>query len=148
MDKCVERLKHEGLNLIILKDGCTIFTSTKDGMLPLLEAIDSVGLHELRDSVVIDKIVGKAAALLMCYFNAGEAHCEVSSLRAQTVLDRQGIKFHSEKVIPEIRDKTGTDICPFEKTVIDVEEPEIGYKRLLAKMEALILPKTLFDGKS
>lgn len=130
-----ERLGLEGLHLIILKDGKTVFTSSRDGMQPLLEAIDSVGMAMLEGSVVVDKIVGKAAALLISYFNAREAHCLVLSVRGRDVLDKQGIRYYSESIIPEIRNKLGTDICPFEKAVLDVENPEEGYKRLSAKMK-------------
>lgn len=135
MDNYTERLRREGLNLIILKDGKTVFTSGREGMQPLLEAIDFVGLPVLKDSVVADKIVGKAAALLISYFKAREAHCTVLSVRAKKVLDKQGIKCYPETMIQEIRNKLGTDICPFEKAVLDVEEPEEGYKRLTAKMK-------------
>lgn len=135
MDNYTARLRRDGSNLIILKDGEIVFTSNKDGMQPLLEAIDCIGLHVLRDSIVVDKIVGKAAALLISYIKASEVHCIVLSVRAKKVLDKQGIKYNSETMIQEIRNKLGTDICPFEKAVLDVEEPEEGYKRLAAKMK-------------
>lgn len=133
MDNYLEMLKHEGLNLIILKNGKTIYTSKREGMQPLLEAINSIGLTNLKESIVVDKIVGKAAALLICYFKAKETYSITLSVRGKEVLNKHGIKCYAETTIQEIRNRLGTDICPFEKSVLDVEEPEEGYKRLLSK---------------
>ena len=135
MTDYLERLRREGLHLIILKDGKTIFTSSEEGMRPLLEAINRIGLPELNGSIVVDKIVGKAAAILISYFKAKETHCIVLSVRAREVLDKHGIKYCSEQVIPEIRNKLGTDICPFEKIVLEVEDPKEGYELLSAKLK-------------
>jgi len=76
----IRRLRREGFNLIILKNDKTLFTSCEDGMRPLFEAINSLGSSTLEDSVVVDKIVGKAAALLLSYFKVKEVHCIVLSI--------------------------------------------------------------------
>jgi len=138
LDGYVERLRREGLNLIILKGDETLFTSNREGMRPLLEAINSLGLSKLRDSIVVDKIIGKAAALLVSYFKAEEAHCVVLSMRAREVLERQVIRYYSERLIPEMMNKFGTDVCPFEKAVLDVDDPEEGYERLSVKLKSLM----------
>ncbi|MFH0897440.1 MAG: DUF1893 domain-containing protein, partial [Candidatus Bathyarchaeota archaeon] len=108
MDKYIQRLKEEGLNLIIVKDGRTIFKSIKEGMQPLLEAIRSLDAPTLKDSIVTDKMVGKAAALLISYFKAKEVHCTLISVRATEVLKRHEIKYYSEKLLPEIANRLGT----------------------------------------
>ena len=136
MNNYLQRLRAEDLHLIILKDGKTVFTSNEEGMQPLFDAIDIFGLPILRKSVIIDKVVGKAAALLITYFDAWKVHCIVLSIRALEFLDNRGIKHYEERVIPEIKNKLGTDICPFEKSVLDVEDPEEGYELLSAKLKS------------
>jgi len=133
----VDELSRAGLSLMILKGGETVFTSSEEGMRPLFEAINHLGLPRLEGSLIVDKIVGKAAALLVSYFKAAEVRCAVMSARARGVLAKQGIEYHAEKTIPEIMNKFGTDICPFEKTVLDVEDPEEGYERLYAKLKTM-----------
>jgi hypothetical protein len=132
-----QRLRREGLNLIILKGDKTLFTSREEGMRPLFEAIDSLGLSTLEDSIVADKIVGKAAALLVSYFKAREVHCIVLSERAREVLDKRRIRHYPERLTPEIMNRLGTDICPFERAVLDVEDPEKGYERVYTKLRSL-----------
>ncbi len=137
MNYHIQRLKLEGLNLIILKGDKTLFTSRGEGMLPLYEAANSLGLSALEGSLVVDRIVGKAAALVVSRFKAVEVHCIVLSLRAMEVLDRQGIKHYSERLTPEIMNKLGTGICPFEDAVLDVEDPAMGCELVYAKLRSL-----------
>lgn len=107
-------------------------------MRPLLEAIDTIGLTMLNDTIVVDKIVGKAAALLVSYFQAQEVHCGVLSAKAMELLNRQGIRYCYQKLIPIIMNKSGTDICPFEKVVMDIENPQEGYEQLSAQLKSFV----------
>ena len=53
---------------------------TKEGgAAPLLQAIEEIGRDDLAGSIVADKVVGKAAALLMAYFAAGEVYAGILS---------------------------------------------------------------------
>jgi len=49
------KLQDGGFTLLIIKSGKPIFSSKMDGMGPLLEAINTVGLSMLYGSIVIDK---------------------------------------------------------------------------------------------
>jgi len=136
----LRRLDEEGLSLIIMADGKTVFSSNKDGMVPLLEAIDKIGASRLSGSVVVvDKIVGKAAALLICVFKAQKVYTKMMSVKAIKMLDDNSIEYSAGKIIPEILNKTGTDICPFEKAVSETDDPEEGNKRLRELVKKLKL---------
>jgi len=126
----IKKLDKEELNLLILKDGEIIYSSKQDGMAPLLEAIDQLGLEKLLNSTVVDKIVGKAAALLITYFKAEEVYTKLLSRSAIEVLKKYGISYAAEKVIDYIRNKEDKDICPFEKMVLKIEDPKEGYKKI------------------
>jgi len=99
-------------------------------MLPLLEAIDQLGPRALADSTVVDRIVGRAAALLISYFKAKEVYTRLLSRRAIEILENHGIAYAAERVVNVIRNKDDTDICPFEKMVLRIDNPEEGYRKL------------------
>lgn len=145
MNDYLKRLRREGLNLLILKGGKPLFTSGEEGLRPLFDAINSSGLSLLEDTVVVDKIVGKAAALLISYFKATEVHCIVLSVKAKEVLERQGIQHYWETLTPVITNRTGTGICPFEKAVMDVEDPRQGYERVYSTLKSLGILKNDYD---
>lgn len=133
----IKRLRQEKLNLIILNEDTTLFTSSEEGMKPLIEAINLLGISKLEDAIVVDKIVGKAAALLISYFKAKKIHCIVLSMKGRTILDNNGIKHSEERLTPEIMNRRGTDLCPFEQAVRDVDDPLKGYERVSTTLKAL-----------
>lgn len=135
------KLQDGGFTLLIIKGGKPIFSSKKDGMGPLLEAINTVGKSELRGSIVVDKMVGKAAALLICLFKAQEVHTYIMSLRATKVLEKYAIKYSFEESVPELLNRFGTDICPFEKAVLASDDPEEGLRRLTSEVKRLAAMK-------
>ncbi len=137
----IKILDEEELNLIIIKKRKLIFKSSKKGMVPLLEAIENLGLAKLSNSIVIDKLVGKAAALIICFFKAREVQTPILSVKARDVLEKYEIKHSSDTVIPKIMNKSGTDICPFEKAVSETQDPVEGYKQVIIEAKKLgILP--------
>ena len=137
MNDHIKRLRREELNLIIVKEDTTLFTSSEEGMKPLFEAINRVGVFTLEDAIVIDKIVGKAAALLISYFKAKEVHCIVLSTKGRTILDNHRITHYEEKLTPEIMNRRGTGLCPFERAVRDVDDPREGYERVSVTLKEL-----------
>jgi len=134
LESLVSILDQQGLSLLILKGGETIYSSRKGGMLPLLGAIDQLGLRALADSTVVDRIVGRAAALLISYFKAKEIYTKLLSRRAIEILEKHGIAYAAEKVVNTIRKKDDTDICPFEKMVLTLDNPEEGYRKLKSEL--------------
>ncbi len=130
LESLISLLDQQGLNLLILKGDKTIYSSKEGGMLPLLEAIDQLGLRALADSTVVDQIVGRAAALLISHFKAKEVYTKLLSKRAIEILEKQGIAYAAKRVVSTIRNKDDTDICPFEKMVLTIDNPEEGYRKL------------------
>jgi hypothetical protein len=133
----IKKLRREKLNLIILKEDMILYMSSEEGMKPLIEAINMVGISTLEDAIVIDKIVGKAAALLISYFKAKKVHCILLSIKGRTVLDNHNIKHYEEKMTPEIMNRRGTGLCPFEQAVRDVDDPLEGYERVSTTLKTL-----------
>ena len=116
-----------GLDLMILKDGVTIFSGAGDGIIPLMEAVEALGLEQLNGSVVVDRVVGKAAALVIGYFKAAYVYTKVLSKRGASVLDNCGIGCVTEEVVEEIMNRDGTDMCPFEKAVLNIDDLLEGF---------------------
>ena len=135
MTNLISRLDSENVSLIIIKDGKVLFSNEEGGMKPLIKAVRMFSSNELIDTVVIDRIVGKASALIIAFFGAKEVHGKVMSLRGRELLKKQRIKINYEKLVPEILNRSETDICPFEKAVFKIEEPEVGYKTIVMMIE-------------
>ncbi|MBS7638675.1 DUF1893 domain-containing protein [Candidatus Bathyarchaeota archaeon] len=133
MSQLIKELERKGLSLLIYREGEAIYSSSEGGVIPLLRAVDLIGLEGLRGSVVADKVIGKAAALLIIYFQASEAHAILISSQAREVFLKRGLKHSYRRETLQILNRDGSDICPFEKLVMDINEPEEAYRRIRAQ---------------
>lgn len=122
---------------MLCKDGRRLYASSEDGMRPLLAAIDAVGLPGLEGARVVDKVVGKAAALLIAHIRAAEVYAGLISKKGQALLRRRGIIAEADAVVPEIRDMTGRALCPFERLVDGTDDPSEGYRLIRERVREL-----------
>jgi len=130
-------LKERGLNLAIFKDGELVFSSSQEKLSPLVQAIEEVGLERLEGCVVADRIIGRAAALLMCLMRAREAHALVMSKEALRALERHGIAARAGELVERIMAPDGRAPCPFERLVEGVEEPEEAYRLVVRRLKGM-----------
>jgi hypothetical protein len=127
----------EGFSLVLYKDHRRLYASAEDGMRPLLAAIDAVGLPGLEGVSVVDKVVGKAAALLIAHICASEVYAGLISEKGQALLRRRGITTEADTVVPEICDMTGQALCPFERLVDGTDDPSEGYRLIRERVREL-----------
>jgi hypothetical protein len=120
----IQRLEDESKGLIILKNDREIYSSAESGIAGLLNAMERIGATSLKDSVIVDKVVGKAAALIMTCFAAREVHARIMSVAATSVLQKHSTTFSYLQLVDEIMDRSGLGICKFEKLVSEVEDPK------------------------
>ncbi len=136
MNGYLEELDKTGNSLMIYKGGRLIFQSASKGIRPHLEAIETHG-EALHGTLMVDKIVGRAAALLILYSEAAEAHAQVLSRPGKQVLDMHGLPTRYEELVDNIKMKDGSIYCPFERMVQGVTDPIEAYAAIVEKMGSL-----------
>ncbi|MBE6336324.1 MAG: DUF1893 domain-containing protein [Lentimicrobiaceae bacterium] len=123
---------------IMVKKGDKVFSSVERGVKPLIHLIDN-DLYFFNNSSVADKVIGKAAALLMVYGRIKEVHTIIISEPAIEVFNSYNIIFHYDKKVTNIINRNGDDICPMEKLCLNIDDPEIAYyaiKELLKELNS------------
>ena len=107
-----------------------IFTSSGDGLLPLLEYIGKFAPYE-RDVTVFDRVVGNAAALLLKKIFCHEVYSSLGSEFAVKTLSSFGISYHFTEIVPYIQNRSQQDMCPMEKLSMN-KSPEAFYAACLS----------------
>ncbi len=110
----VADLENRQLSIVIEKDGKIVFESVEPMLKPLYICLKEKA-DEMNGSVVIDKIVGRAAAFLCALGNVSAVYTPVASESARDVLVKAGIELQARKIIPHIMNRDNTDYCPMEK---------------------------------
>jgi len=110
----------------VINDG-RIWESDLPGLRPLMYWLNNEP-EVLKGSYVIDKVVGKASALLLTYGAAVKVHGKTMSKTADEILTRYGIEHTWDVMVDFIENNTRTDMCPMEKKVVDIDDPAEAYK--------------------
>ncbi|MCH5162235.1 MAG: DUF1893 domain-containing protein [Clostridiales bacterium] len=132
----IEKAKQnlDGHTICLCRDGECLY-SDKHGIAPMMGFIlDGV---DLKCYSVADIVVGKAAALLFVKCGIKAVYAKTLSRLAEEVLIRHGIAYECETLVDRIINRDGTDICPMEKTVINIDDPDEAYAALKAKLVAM-----------
>jgi len=135
LDLAKRRLREGSLNLVIVKDGKTLFESRSSGIRGLLQAVERFG-EGLFGSSAADKVVGRAAAMLCAYSRFSEVFAVRMSEGGRKVLNENNIKYQFEELVPRILDIKQADVCPFEKLVAESKNPKEAYEKLKSCIES------------
>ena len=109
--------------LTILHESTPIFTSHGKWLYPLFELEDYLAEHPIQPENLIlqDKIIGKAAALLIYRLGFRTVKAGILSRLGEAVLQRYGIAYTYEQLVDRIH-------CQTEDLLAEVEDPEAAYQ--------------------
>ncbi|MDD2753492.1 MAG: DUF1893 domain-containing protein [Candidatus Portnoybacteria bacterium] len=102
------------LAFALIKGGKVIYKSKKQRLAPLIFCLKK-HKAQMRGATVFDKVVGRAAALLLIYGGVKKVMTPLISRGALIVLARGGAKVEYQKIVKCILNKEGDDLCPMEK---------------------------------
>ncbi|MFQ5711264.1 MAG: DUF1893 domain-containing protein [Candidatus Geothermarchaeales archaeon] len=117
-----QRLTSGDLNLVVVKEGETLFDSRHPRLKGLLSAIEECG-EMLEVASLADRVVGRADAFLCVY-------ALTMSGGGVRTLDEYNVPHGYEKGVRIILNQSRTDVCPFEKLVAETDGPTEAYDRL------------------
>jgi len=139
LDEYVARLDELGLSLMVYEADEVIFRSASKGVRPHLEAIDALGTR-LRGTTMADKLIGRAAALLILYGGAAEVHAGAINPGGRRLLEEAGVRLSYVEEIEHIKTIDGRIYCPFEAMVQGIQDPAKAYPAIVEKMDSLRKP--------
>jgi zinc transport system ATP-binding protein len=115
--------------LTVFRNGTPIFTSHSKWLHPLFELEDYLAEHPIQPETPIlqDKIIGKAAALLIHRLGFRTVKAGILSRLGEAVLQRYRIAYTYEQLVERIH-------CQTEELLAEVESPEEAYQ--LVKVRA------------
>lgn len=105
-------------SIVLVKENEIVNTSRKNGLLPILDLYNN-DKSILENAIVADKVIGKAAALILKEANIKELYAELISENAIELIDKTNIKYKYNRKVREIRNRDNTAICPMEELALE-----------------------------
>lgn len=130
-----QELLQTGEYTCVLTKADKVITATARGISPMVGFISNC--TDLNGFSAADKIVGKAAALLFVLAGVKEVYAAVLSQKAQEVFLNHGIKFSCDTLAEAIINRAGTDLCPMEKAVADIDDPCAAFEAIKKTLDIL-----------
>lgn len=128
-------VKHlDGHSICLCKDG-KYFTDDKRGIVPMMHFISED--RDLSGYSVADVVVGKAVAMLFVKSGVKCVHAKVISQVGKDYLDNHSVCCTYDVLTDRIINRMGTDICPMEKAVSEIDDFQTAYDTLKAKLDEL-----------
>ncbi len=119
----------------VISDGAQTFTSYARGVKPLVRFLESGQIPA--GCFAADKVVGKATALIYVLLKIRRLYAKVISQPALALLTSRGVEITYETLAPNIINRAGDGICPFEQAVLGMDDPQTAYAAIRNKMQEM-----------
>jgi nucleoside-diphosphate kinase len=129
----IEYMEREKVTCVILSEGKIIYESKARGIFPLYEVHEILEI-DIRGSVLVDRIIGKAAAMIACQAGVSHIYGQVMSDNAIKYLEEQGIPYSFEIRTAYIKNREKNGMCPVETRSLASNT----YKELKEKIEEFL----------
>lgn len=120
--------------------GDFIYTSKDKGVKPILSNL-KIEEDFFLDAYVADRVIGKAAALLLVKGKVKEIYGELISEHAIKVLEEYSIPFSYDTKVPYIMNRTHNGMCPLEESVLNITNPSEAYIAICNTVAKLMAAK-------
>lgn len=133
--KAIELLNKKGATLAAVS-GCETYVSHKRGVSPILDKIDGEP-DFFEGACVADKVIGKAAAMLLAGHGVKAIHAVIISRKACDYLQDKPVSVSFETKVPFIVNRSGTGMCPMEQVTAELDDAaaaETKIRRRLAEL--------------
>ena len=124
-----QMIREEECSFVVIQKGRIVYQDKGNGVKPIMKLLDSQK-ELLRDAVIVDKLIGKAAALLLCLGEVKYVYGITMSEAGKAYLDQAGVAAACDKCIGMISNRKRDGICPLERAVSDIEDPQTAYDTL------------------
>ena len=134
-EQAVALVENELCTLALFRKGEIARTAAGRGIAPLLNVYDAEPAL-LLGAAVADKIIGRAAAMILARAGAKAVYGAVMSQTARDLLLAHGISASFGELVPHIVNRAGDGLCPIEQSVLEENDPAAGIEKIRARLAA------------
>ena len=101
-------------SIVVVKENEIVYKSESKGLQSLISLYKN-DEDTLENSSIADKVIGRAAALILVDSNIKEVYADLISENAIDILDKSDIPYEYKTQVTEIRNRDNTGMCPMEE---------------------------------
>ncbi len=117
IDDLIKILHENNLSCVIKSSNGELIYCRNRGVIDLYNLL-KISPDVLKNATVVDKVVGKGAAALIVLGGVKRLYSDVVSRPAIEMLRHGNVEVSYDKLVENIINRTGNDICPLEKLTL------------------------------
>ncbi len=133
-EKAKQQLLESGYTFVLVK-GEQIFTSNGRAVATLMQLLREDS-SLLKDSYIADRVIGKAAAMIMHYGGVKEIYADMISDPAVAYLEKHSLPFYYGQRVSNILNRDKSDLCPMERLCLNLDCSQTAYEEIKSFMNA------------
>ncbi len=123
--RAVETIESGQADCVLLQPDQPPYPASGRGVRPLLQLLQN-DPQRLQGAVLVDKIIGKAAAMLAVLGGVRQVFALTASEPGLAYLAANGIPAQAHAMVRQIVNRTGDGLCPLEQSVLTLNDPHEG----------------------
>lgn len=128
MEQARQKILSGEAQCVLIRNNKIVYQEKGRGVSPLL-ALYKRQRTAMKDGVIVDKVIGRAAAAIAICGKVRHVHGEVMSEDAAEFLAKYNITSSSTLMVKRILNRKRNGLCPLEQSVLGIDDP---YKALPA----------------
>jgi len=137
LSRAIDYIKNGEHTCIVMQDGEITHKTSGIGVKPIKELYENQP-EVLKNAQVADKVIGKAAAMLLHLAGVTFIYGNIMSARAVDYLEKHNIAYQHGTLVDAIINRAGDDTCPLEKAVLNIEDKDEAYEAIKATIAVLM----------
>ena len=121
---------------VAVQDNKIVAAERGRGVSPLLNLYDR-DKALMKNAVIVDKVIGRAAAFVIIKGGASEVFGKITSQEAVDLLKKHNIPITYDLLVPRILNQKRNGLCPLEDSVKSIEDADTALKSMRKRIMEL-----------
>ena len=134
IESAINLIRADKASCVVIKDKKIVNIEHASGISPIIAMYES---GVLENAVIVDKIIGKAAALVMSLGGVKACYGITTSVSAIEHLKSRGIEVKYDNCIDHIINRRGDGLCPMEDAVKDISNETEALEAIKKRLSEL-----------
>lgn len=137
----IAEIRSGAQSCVVLQKGRAVYSALGMGVRPLMQLYKTGQSGLLNGAIVADKVIGKAAAMLLVRGQVAGVYGEVMSEAGRAYLAAHSVPCAWGTLVPLIQNRTKDGPCPIERSVLGIDDAEEGFAAIEQTIAALMAQK-------
>ena len=131
LNEAIREITAKKNTFVLIKQDEIIYRTSGKGVRPFLVLLATEeGRDLLQGAMVVDKIIGKAAAMLAVLGKTSSVYGVTMSESGKSFLEKHDKLQGFTRCVDVISKRDGQGICPIERSVLEIEDPAEAYEKV------------------